>query len=224
MVFSELLPLLHPVNPYEGFELSQYQLDLQGWYGDDPVLAATMQELKPRLIIEVGTWKGLSAISMGKQLRSHGVDTCIVCVDTWLGATDFVSASDMRNLNRRNGYPQIYYQFLANVMYSGMENTIIPFPQTSINAARWFRQRGIKADFIYIDGSHEEGDVYSDIAAYYDLLVPNGIMLGDDYSVDIFPGLVNDVNRFTKERNIQFNVLQNSLGVPHFWMLAKVSD
>jgi hypothetical protein len=40
---------------------------------------------------------------------------------------------------------------------------------------------GIRADLIYLDGSHDYEDVACDIAAYRPLLTPGGVLFGDDY-------------------------------------------
>lgn len=51
-------------NPYKGFK--KVELDMQGWSSTDPVFEEIIQQLKPRKIVEVGTWKGGSAIHMAE--------------------------------------------------------------------------------------------------------------------------------------------------------------
>ena len=72
---------------YHGLEL--LPKDLQGWNGESPIFSALIQTLKPRHIIEVGTWKGQSAITMARAVKAQGLATKITCVDTWLGALEF---------------------------------------------------------------------------------------------------------------------------------------
>ena len=48
-------------DPYAGMTA-----DIQGWASTSPVFADCIRELNPKLIIEVGTWKGCSAIHMAK--------------------------------------------------------------------------------------------------------------------------------------------------------------
>src|SRR4051812_27015324 len=55
---------LHRTDPYEGFDSSAYPRDLHGWGGQSAVFRKLIFELRPRLIIEVGTWKGASAVEM----------------------------------------------------------------------------------------------------------------------------------------------------------------
>ena len=173
--------------------------------------------LKPRLIIEVGTWKGASALEMAARTRDLELNTQIVCVDTWLGALEFwtnhADPERFLSLQLRNGYPSVYYQFLANVCHRGFQDRIIPFPQTASIAALWFRQFGIKADLIYLDGSHEEEDVYQDHGNYWEILTDKGILFGDDYDWD---GVRLAVERFAKEEKKKIEFLSDK------WLLRKV--
>lgn len=185
----EILPSL----AYEGFQ--PWPEKLKGWHGTDPIFMELINETQPKLIIEVGTWLGQSAINMANCLKALEIDAKIICVDTWLGAVEFIDkprGSDW-DLMPLNGYPQVYYQFLSNVMHWGHEDIIIPFPQTSINAARYFQSKGIQADLIYIDGSHEFEDVEADIRFYWPLLSQEGIMFGDDFNSSYWPGVVEGV-------------------------------
>jgi hypothetical protein len=191
---------LHRVDPYEGFEFTSIPPDLHGWGGQSPVFRELILQIKPGLIVEVGTWKGASAVEMGVAVQEAGLTTQIVCVDTWLGALEFRTDQDdperYRSLQLRHGYPSVYYQFLANVCHRGLQQTVTPFPQTSSIAALWFRYFGITADLIYIDASHEEEDVYEDLCGYWHILRVGGILFGDDYSWD---GVRLAVDRFAGE-------------------------
>jgi len=213
---ADVLRLLHAVNPYEGFPLQEYPEDLQGWGSESPAFEALLVKVKPSRIIEVGTWKGGSAIHMAGLVQKLGLSAKIVCVDTWLGAVEFwTDQSDPQRyqaLRCRHGYPTVYFQFLANVLHRGCENVIIPFPQTSTIAALWFRRFGITAELIYIDGSHEEEDVYADLVSYWDLVAPGGILVGDDWGWD---GVRLAATRFAREQGLAVTQLEDK------WYLAK---
>jgi hypothetical protein len=191
--------------------------DTSGWNGNSEVFVKLITEIKPKTIIEVGSWKGQSAINMGKTTKELELGTTIHCVDTWLGAIEFWSSlkeTEERNLLLRNGYPQIYYQFLSNVIHNGLQDTILPFPNTSENGFRYFRDIKLTADLIYIDASHEEEDVYKDVNNYFTLLNAGGIIFGDDYVswVDV----KKSIDRFVKEKNLTLEVLENN-----FWVIKK---
>ncbi len=169
--------------------------DLDGWNGNSPAFAKLINKIRPKSIIEIGTWKGQSAINMGRQVKELGLDCKIYCVDTFLGALEFLGGGDPRfNLMRRHGYPQVYYQFLSNVVHAGLQDTIVPFPNTSLIAARYFKRHNITANLIYVDGSHDEADVEADLNAYRPLLTAGGVMFGDDYNDS---GVERAIRRYT---------------------------
>ena len=191
--------------------------DLSGWNGDNKIFGQLIEKIKPNIIIEVGTWKGLSAINMGKHVKKNNLKTTIYCVDTWLGAIEFwdkLNDTKERNLLLKNGYPQIYYQFLSNVVHNDLQDIILPFPNTSENGFRYFKSKQIKSDMIYIDASHEYDDVYRDVSNYINILNQGGVIFGDDYKhwVDVR----NAVNNFTKEHNLHLEIIED-----HFWLIKK---
>ena len=196
-------PLLHRVDPYEGFDVGNWPPDVSGWGSDSPAFGELITELRPRRIIEVGTWKGGSALTLANHLERLGLDTEILCVDTWLGALEMWFNLDDQDrygsLQLRNGYPSLYYTFLSNVSRAGHQSRITPFPAPSMLAAQWCALTGVTADLIYVDGSHEEDDVYQDLVAWWDLLRPDGVLFGDDWSWD---GVRLAVTRFAKELDL----------------------
>jgi glycosyltransferase involved in cell wall biosynthesis len=205
-------------NPYTYFNYRDYPLDLQGWGSNDPLFEQLIDQIKPQIIIEVGTWKGGSAVHMAKLLQDKNIDSTIICIDTWLGAIEHLSGEYTLGLSRKNGYPTLYYQFLANVMYNNLHNSIVPLPIPSNIAARWLQQKDFKADLIYIDASHEADDVYADIIQYWQLLKPNGVMIGDDYADPNHIGVRVAVHKFIKECNLTLKTAGNK------WWLQKSSD
>lgn len=209
--------LLHATDPYAGFAPNPAAV-LTGWHSTDPLFGKLVGSLRPRLVIEVGTWKGGSAITMAGHVARLGLDSEIVCVDTWLGACEFWldrgNDSRYEALALKNGYPSVYYDFLSNVVKAGHASRITPFPQSGLNAARWFAMHGVQADLIYIDASHEEADVLADILAYWPLLRVGGVIFGDDYS-EAWPSVKRGAQRAARR-----------LGAPlqtpgEFWVMQK---
>jgi hypothetical protein len=184
MASPNLLSLLHDVSPYEGHDVAAHPGDMQGWGSDTPIFAQVIAALRPNVIVEVGTWKGASAIHMARTARALGISTQIVCVDTWLGSTEHFLGLEpglRESLRLRNGYPQLYFTFLTNVIQNGLTEIIIPLPTTSENAAYILNQKNIRPDFVYLDAAHEFGPVKRDLQIYWSMLSDNGGLLGDDY-------------------------------------------
>jgi hypothetical protein len=196
--------MLHAVDPYDGFDASAWPQDLHGWGSETPAFREIITAVKPKLIVEVGTWKGASAIHMAEILAAEKIDAQILCIDTWLGALEFWN--DLKDPTRygslklKHGWPQVYYQFLANVVHRGQQSRITPFPQTSATGALWLRHFGVQAELIYVDASHEEDDVYADLIDYWEPLTPRGVIFGDDWSWD---GVRLAVERFARERGLK---------------------
>lgn len=212
-----LTDLLHATNPYQDFDHTTYPNDLSGWGSDSPAFENLIaQATSLDLIIEVGTWKGGSAITMANALSKHGKNAQILCIDTWLGALEFwqnhQDPERYQSLQLKHGYPSVYYQFLANVCHAGHQKRIIPFPQTSATAALFLRTHGIQSQLIYIDGSHEEEDVYQDLLDYWPILAKGGIIFGDDYTWD---GVRLAVTRFAKEQHLKITFEADK------WLLTK---
>jgi Methyltransferase domain len=214
-----LINQFYQVNPYQDFDHTQFNYNLQGWGSDHPIFKQIIDALQPKLIIEVGTWKGASAIHLASLLKEKEIDGAIICVDTWLGGIENLIMNDPQikiEQFRKHGYPNLYYQFLANVIYQQMQDYIVPLPNTSTIAARFLGLNKIQADLVYIDGSHDEEDVYQDIVHYWQLLKPNGVMLGDDWNAGQFwYGVICAVNRFVKENKLNLQVVDSK------WFMQK---
>lgn len=178
-------------DPFEDFDPDWAEPDLQGWGHEHGIFSACIKKLKPKLIVEVGTWKGASAIRMGQICRELGHDAEIVCVDTWLGdASVYIhtgtESQKMRfdSMRFANGYPMLYYTFLRNVVDAGLQDVITPFAQTSENAAKVLRHYRLKADLVYVDAVPEKEPVFRDLMFYWPLLRKRGHLIGNNFKND----------------------------------------
>ena len=216
---------LHDIDPYNNFDHLKYDLDISGWNSEHSFFEEVCSD-KCKLVFEVGSWKGASAIRMSELLKKHGSNFEVVCIDTWLGALEFwtnnkniphshLDPERYLSLNLSFGYPTVYYQFLANVVYCNCKEYITPFPQTSSIAARWLAMESFFADLIYLDCSHGYLDVCGDLRSYWNVLSEGGVMFGDDYVSSTFPGVRKAVDEFSKEFEISCSV------VDRFWSFRK---
>lgn len=200
---------------YNGFK--PWQPDYSGWNGNHPIFLKNVKETLPKVIIEVGTWKGQSALNMADACKSINNKATMFCVDTWLGSLEFIDGRNpalTKELKTSHGFPTVYYQFLSNIIHRGHQDMIIPIPQTSRIAAKYFRSKGIKAQLIYIDGSHEYDDVLDDIESYMPILKKDGIIFGDDYG---FGDVRQAVGDFFGKNNLQFEVVDGN-----YWTYRKL--
>lgn len=202
---ANLMQALHGHNIYDGFDYAAIPEDLVGWGSDSPAFAELIAQHQPKFIIEVGSWKGGSAVNMVAEMKKQGGGV-LLCIDTWLGALEFWSDKNdperFQALECKHGYPSVYYRFLANVCHRGHQDTVVPFPLHSASAALWLLRHNLKADLCYLDGSHEEEDIYQDLLDYSQLTRSGGILFGDDWN---WSGVQAAVKRFAQERRLQIS-------------------
>ena len=184
--------MLRSVNPYDHIEEEAKRLgleeDLQSWPSrQSPIFQELIEELRPENIVELGSWKGGSAIRMAEICDQLKLETKIHCVDTWLGSAEHFDGKPRDYLFPVDvlGTPLLYQQFLLNVKLNGHETRIIPYRNTASHLAILFGKQGKKAELIYVDGPHDYESVYQDLCSYALLLTDKkSVLFGDDYHLD----------------------------------------
>lgn len=169
-------------NPYEGFPASAYSEDFQGWGSDNPYLTEAVTLLRPKLVIEIGVWKGGSSITMANKIKELKLDAALISIDTWLGSSEhWIQERYFKELKHFEGYPNLYKQFIKNVLSKGLGDVIIPLPLDSVNASVLLKKLGLEADIIHIDAGHDFRSVMVDLEVWWPVLRKGGQLIGDDY-------------------------------------------
>ncbi len=129
--------------------------------------------LESDVIIEIGSWYGRSTRALAENVQ--GV---VYAIDHWNGSAfekdTHVSASFMNGDNA-------FYKFCENNFDLIQLGKIIPLRMSARNALWFLYKKGIKADFIFIDGGHTYTEVKEDIENSLPLLKDFGIIAGHDY-------------------------------------------
>lgn len=182
---KQIRSLIHAKDPFSGFHHSHNFNDksrVAGWNYDREYFPKIMEEVRPKTILEVGSWLGGSAIRMATIAQNYVApeDLEVVCIDTWLGASEFWSKQEdsSRDLKLVNGYPSVYYDFLSNVFNAQLQNIITPFPISSSAGLKFLIRNGVRFDLAYIDGSHDYEDVVNDIKLARQVAP---VLFGDDF-------------------------------------------
>jgi predicted O-methyltransferase YrrM len=168
------------------------QSRLDGWSPPCRFYEDLVRQHAVRFIVEVGVWKGLSAVCLAQALRAKR-GGALVAVDTWLGALEFwtrktrgasrLKPDPTRNLYLHHGYPQVYLHFLANIVREKLQQYVIPFPVPSRLAHDFLEElQSARPDLVHIDAAHEYADASEDIRLWWGLLRPGGVLLGDDFT------------------------------------------
>ena len=153
-------------------------------------LHVLMQQLQPTFLVEVGSWKGGSALRIADAAVTAtpvgSPPPCLLCIDTWLG--DGGGWLDRcvgwrAGLLLERGLPRVFWQFVANVRRRA--NVIFPWPLASLTALRALQHLTIdgaipEADFVYLDAAHEKGETLIELTRAFDLLRVGGVLVGDD--------------------------------------------
>lgn len=172
-----------------------------GWFAieNQRELEQIITEHDPQVVVELGSWLGLSSRFIGSQLTDGAL---LYCIDSW-EQYDVSWKGDENNPanwqpGNLNAYGRLdrsqFHQFLSNVKHAGLEDKIIPVRMRTHEAASMLN---MKIDLLYIDASHDEESVYQDIMDWYPKLAQDGVICGDDYIT--WPGVKLAVERAAKE-------------------------
>jgi|GEM_PF-732884 hypothetical protein len=201
---QSLLYAIFDDDPYKGLTPDYSKKDVQE--RNNPLFTEVIQYLKPSVVVEVGTWKGGSAIRMAKLVKQMGLNTVIICIDTWLGSPEhWLNKKPNKpwsfdNLKVKNGYPTLYYTFLNNVLCENLQDIIVPLPMPSESAVVVLKELKVSANLIYIDAAHEYESALRDIKCFWNLLSNPGIMIGDDYIK--WEGVTKAANEFANQNKL----------------------
>ena len=172
-------------DPFQNIPTNLIEFDLQGWHSQHHYLQDGILSNLPSIVIEIGVWKGGSTVFMANHMKMANMASVVIAVDTWLGSSEhWLVDVYFAGMSILNGYPANYQKFASNVLRSGVANNVVPLPIDSINASRVIRGANILPDMIHLDAAHDYDCVLADLKAWWPLLKPGGLLVGDDYSTD----------------------------------------
>lgn len=174
--------------------------DLQGWHHDEPIFAELVAKVRPTTIVEIGSWKGASAVRMLNECRARGLDPLIFCVDFWQNPCLHTKEGGPLPVLQNPG--DAYHLFCSNMRWEEAVENVIPVRMFSAGAAELLSAWGVVADLIYVDGGHDANTCFNDIVRYWPLLRKGGIMFGDDYTEE--PGVAKAVQTFCQLNGLTF--------------------
>ncbi|XP_039121307.1 uncharacterized protein LOC120258033 [Dioscorea cayenensis subsp. rotundata] len=177
------------VSPYTGFPspaTAEHLLPLsskpRGWGSTTPVFQDLISTVRPKTIIELGTFLGASALHMAQITRNLSLpSTLILCIDdfrTWPGARRLLR-SDLPV--PYHGDALLLHQFMLGVKNANESHRVLPFPFSTSSALVAFCEWGIYGDLIEVDAGHDFHSAWSDINLAWAVLRPGGVLFGHDY-------------------------------------------
>jgi predicted O-methyltransferase YrrM len=162
-------------------------LDLpRGWPHHIVKIADLLDEHRPLVCVELGTYCGASAIAIARMIRPWGGR--LTCVDTWAaGPTP--------------GYPSMMMECADNMIKAGVMASVSLVPATTVDVAlHWVG--GV--DFLYVDAGHYYEEVLADLEAWWPKLEVGGLICGDDYDLPGWDGVKQAWDEFEKKYDQQF--------------------
>ena len=87
--------------------------------------------------------------------------------------------------------------------------------KSSKAAAEEFKNRTL--DFVFIDANHSFKNCYQDIQLWYPKIKMGGYLMGHDYNMDYFPGVVRAVNKSFKRERISVDLKSE------VWFVKKIN-
>lgn len=217
--------ILHKLNikdPYPYIKsLNLLPTPSPAWGGDANIFDRIITSVRPKIIVELGTFLGGSTITMAKSLKRNNIDGIILAVDTWLGSKENWIRTECDSLhlydNFEFGISGLYNKFVTNVIYENMEDYIVPIPSTTDTAFDVLKNINILADVVYMDADHREDVVYKDLVKYSDILTTNGIMFGHDIN---WQPVLSGVTKYCIDYNKTFiKEIDNTNNRVKFWQI-----
>ena len=167
--------------------------------------------IEPKIILEIGSWEGRSALSWGEVAKQH--DGMLICVDTWLGSTEHYENAlpngewQRERIFLEDGYPSIYKTFVTTIRNSGLEEHVIAIPIDSNQAFILLNKSDISPDITYIDASHDYNSVLNDLHGARK--IGSKIICGDDYYYFEHGEIKDAVNFFAYQHGMRIQEMQS---------------
>lgn len=166
--------------------------NVPGWAGD---IYPFFDEIAAKIplhgtYLEIGTFLGASLVHMGT-LRP---DLRLIAVDPWLDEPKdgWAGLGIYEDVVKQHG--GLWFAFLETMRQHAPD----VLRRTRIIRGTAETVRLIEpVDMVFIDGAHDEANVWRDIACYAPLAT-GGVIAGHDYHPD-FPGVCRAVDRFVRE-------------------------
>jgi hypothetical protein len=168
--------------------------DVRGWFHFEPRVLALLARVAPAQAVEVGTFMGRSAIPQALLLQRWG--GFLTCVDTFEGGADLSGLP-------RHVIERSERECRENLIRYGCHNAEV-LRLASVDAARrWWEEGRPRPGFVYVDAAHDYANVSADLRAWWALLLPGGIMAGDDYGSADFPDVARAWNDFADAAGLE---------------------
>jgi len=180
------------------FSVTPDPTETPGWFHHGAKILELVEQHRPRVCVELGTWLGASAIPVARAIGRWG--GTLTCVDTWAG--DVHPATNPY----RPSAPWMLVSCARQLMDAGVGAQIRLVPATTGEAAAAWTT---PIDYLYIDADHSFYGVRGDLHEWVPHVKRGGLILGDDYGHRLFPGVKSAWDAFEDIHGLTFTRYQS---------------
>ena len=150
-----------------------------GWCAHHTALLSLVRTHRPVTYVELGTWRGLSASLVAREVRQW--DGTVYCVDTWAGGHRQGPSGPGRR------HPAMIEDCAVHLVTEDVGSRVRLIVSQTADAARAWH--GPPIDALYIDADHSYAGVWEDLTRWVPLVRSGGVICGDDYDRYGYRGL-----------------------------------
>ncbi|GAB5452696.1 MAG: class I SAM-dependent methyltransferase [Halioglobus sp.] len=125
-----------------------------------------VEALRPKIIVELGVYNGLSFFTFCQSMMENGIDGVAYGVDCWEG-DEHTDAYDDSIYNDVSEHARAYYRGMTYLMRMYFNEALQHFEEDSV-------------DLLHIDGLHTYDAVSEDFSNWYPKVKPGGVILFHD--------------------------------------------
>lgn len=171
-----------------------------GWAEHAPFGFWLVDAMRPKVLVELGTYKGYSFSVFCQAVKQLRLPTRCYAIDTWLGDEHAGFYGD-EVYNELKSYIDEYYGTFARMVRSTFDEAIDHFEDGSV-------------DFLHVDGRHHYEDAKHDYTSWIPKLAANAVVLFHDINVRENQFGVFRLWNELKSQNPHFEFLHcNGLGI-----------
>lgn len=164
-------------------------------------LKRLVAELRPKKILEIGTWKGHRAISLCEEL-----DTFYVGFDLFEEGNEIIDQQESNGKGRSN---------LASVSQVLTDKNIkheLVKGNTNITLPMYVNSTSHKFDFAFIDGGHSIKTIENDWLCVKQIMMEGGVVVFDDYYQNMKKSFIDNfgANRVIEKYNLKYELSKSS--------------
>lgn len=149
-----------------------YWEKIEGFFNFDNIYRQMVTQAKnDAIFVELGAWKGQSAVYMAEEIKSSGKKINFYAIDTFEG-TPYEHDNDKDVINKT-----LYQTYIKNI--EPVKNYIKTIKGNSNEVHSQFLDNSI--DFLFIDADHTYAGVKNDLKNWFPKIKIGGIIAGHDY-------------------------------------------